>query len=219
MRVDCAADGEIELPLLSDVTLPSFHVTVRLFLCRRGERAGIQTRRRIGTARPARRRRDPRSGVDEPLHTVNAKDKAKKAIEAAIYQLQFPPQSGFSRFGAVIAPWLIGDRRELWSIGYAAGPTDTAGADGIVEPAVGDLLLEYVGPKPRPSTDPVLRDPNSRPVDGPVDDGSIRLYDLPDEEPDPEPDGSGPESPVAAAGPGSPDRRSAPCPRSTTSSC
>jgi phospholipase C len=200
VRVDCAADGEIELPLLSDVKLPSFHVTVRLFLCRRGN--GLEYRPVVESELL-----DLLADVEipdpeptNPFHKVNAKDKAKAAIEDAIYQLQFPSQSGFSEFGAVLAPWLIGDRRELWSIGYNAGPTDTAGADGIVEPASGELLVQYVGPKPKPSTDPVLHDPNSGPGDGPADDGSIRLYDLPDEEPDPEPDGSEPELPGGGGG-------------------
>jgi phospholipase C len=186
VRVDCAADGEIELPLMPDVRLGSFHVTVRLYLCRRGD--GLEYRPTVesellealaGVAIP-----DPE--LPDIFNTVNAKAKAKEAIEKGIYQLQFPPHSGFSRFGAVLAPWLIGDRRELWSIGYAAGPTETVDQLGIVEPASGDLLLHFVGPRPKRKRDPVVADPDSSPG-GPVNDGSIRLYDLPDEEPDPEP--------------------------------
>ena len=194
VRVDCAADGEIELPLLSDVTLPSFHVTVRLFLCRRGD--GLEYRPIVESELL-----DALADVEIPdpelpdvFNTVNAKSTAKKAVEDAIYQLQFPPQSGFSRFGNVLAPWLIGDRRQLWSIGYAAGPNDTVDTDGVVEPASGDVLVQYVGPRPKSSTAPGHGDPDG-PVAEPVDDGSIRLYDLPDEEPDPEPGGSGPEPP------------------------
>jgi phospholipase C len=195
VRVDCAGDGEIELPLLPDVRLPSFHVTVRLFLCRRGD--GLEYRPTVESELL-----DLLADVEIPdpelpnvFNTVNAKATAKAAIEKAIYQLQFPPHSGFSTFGGVLAPWLIGDRRELWSIGYVAGPIDSVNADGTVEPASGDLVLQYVGPRPKPNTDPVAHDPGSGPVAGPVDDGSIRLYDLPDEEPDPEPDGTGPEPP------------------------
>ena len=194
VRVDCAADGEIELPLLSDITLPSFHVTVRLFLCRRGD--GLEYRPIVESELL-----DALADVEIPdpelpdvFNTVNAKSTAKKAVEDAIYQLQFPPQSGFSRFGNVLAPWLIGDRRQLWSIGYAAGPNDTVDTDGVVEPASGDVLVQYVGPRPKSSTAPGHGDPDG-PVAEPVDDGSIRLYDLPDEEPDPEPGGSGPEPP------------------------
>ncbi len=194
VRVDCVAHGEIELPLLSDITLPSFHVTVRLFLCRRGD--GLEYRPIVESELL-----DALSDVEIPdpelpdvFNTVNAKSTAKKAVEDAIYQLQFPPQSGLSRFGNVLAPWLIGDRRQLWSIGYAAGPNDTVDTDGVVEPASGDVLVQYVGPRPKSSTAPGHGDPDG-PVAEPVDDGSIRLYDLPDEEPDPEPGGSGPEPP------------------------
>ena len=200
VRVDCAGDGEIELPLLPDVRLPNFHVTVRLFLCRRGD--GLEYRPTVESELL-----DMIADVEIPdpelpnvLNTVNAKATAKEKIETAIYQLQFPPQSGFSRFGAVVAPWLIGDRRELWSIGYAAGRTETVNHDGIVEPASGELLLHYVGRRPKASRDPcsgIL----VRARGGPVDDGSIRLYDLPDEEPDPEPGDSGP-APPGGGGPG-----------------
>jgi hypothetical protein len=54
----------------------------------------------------------PDPELPDVVNTVNARDTAKKAIEAGIYKLQFPAQSGFSRFGAVIAPWLIGERRQ-----------------------------------------------------------------------------------------------------------
>ena len=198
VRVDCAGDGEIELPLLSDITLPSFHVTVRLFLCRRGD--GLEYRPVVESdlLDAIANVEIPDPEVPNVFNTVNAKATAKKAIERAIYQLQFPAEPetrrGFSAFGDVIAPWLIGDRRQLWSIGYSAAPTETVGADGIIEPASGELVVHYVGPRPKPSADPVA-DPDSGPVGGPVDDGSIRLYDLPDEEPDPEPGGSGPAPP------------------------
>jgi phospholipase C len=197
VRVDCAGDGEIELPLLSDVTLPSFHVTVRLYLCRRGD--GLEYRA-VVESELLDLLADveiPDPELTNPFHTVNAKATATKAIEDAIYQLQFPKPTetrrGFSAFGDVLAPWLIGDRRELWSIGYSASPSETTGADGIVEPSLGELVVQYVGPRPQPSTDPVLDNPDAGPA--PPDDGATALYDLPDEDPDPESGGPAPEPP------------------------
>ena len=118
VRVDCAGDGEIELPLLPDVTLPSFHVTVRLFLCRSG---GSLEYRPVVESELLDLLADveiPDPELPNVLNTVNARDTAKKALEANIYQLQFPATSGFSRFGAAVAPWLVGERRQVWSSGY-----------------------------------------------------------------------------------------------------
>ena len=76
--------------LLPDVTLPSFHVTVRLFLCRSG---GSLEYRPVVESELLDLLADveiPDPELPNVLNTVNARDTAKKAIEANIYQLQFP---------------------------------------------------------------------------------------------------------------------------------
>jgi phospholipase C len=204
VRVDCAADGLIELPLVSDVRLPSFFVTVRLFLNRRGD--GLEyvpvVESNLLDALADVDIPDPE--LTSPLHTVNAKDTAKTNIEEGIYGLQFPPHSGFSSFGDALLPWLVGERRQLWSIGYA--PAANEAANGFAEPAAGDLLVRFVGPKPPRRKGGVLVDPTHPPQPPPPPDGAIRLYDLPDEEPDPEPDAQDDQGPFDGTGPLRPPR-------------
>lgn len=115
--------------------------------------------------------------------------KVKQAIENGLYQLQYAGSSP-SKFGRVIAPWLVGGPIEvnplfsindLTTLTYAPGPGDSLQPNGIVQPATGDIVVRYVGPRPKPSTDPVLFDPTSPPPT-PTNDRSIRLFDVPDED-------------------------------------
>jgi phospholipase C len=81
-------------------------------------------------------------------------------------------------------PWLVGGSNELFSMGYVAGAGDVPGPNGIVEAATGEISVQYVGPRRKPRTDPVLHDPTRGEPGQPQDDGAIRLFDLPDEDPD-----------------------------------
>jgi phospholipase C len=193
VRVDCAADGMIEVPLLPDVTLPAFYVTVRFYLCRRVDELEYVPVVESDLLDLLADVEIPDPELPDILNTVNASETAKKAIEDALYRMQFPPQSGFSSFGHFLTPWLIGDRHQLWSIGYAPGAADSARADGIIEPATGELLVSFVSPRARLSTDPVIEEPDGG--SPPSADGSIRLFDVPEEDPDPEPDTGGWEPP------------------------
>jgi phospholipase C len=177
VRADFPAGGKISGPAGSGIALSAFHIIARFYLCRRGDDLEYVP--------------IVESDLLDVLGASNAaaKAKAKKTIEDGLYESQFPPHSGLSAFGRYLGPWLIGDRRQLWSIGYAPGATDTQRPDGVVESATGELLVTFVGPRPKP-TEPVIADPDRPPA---ADDGSIRLYDLPDEEPDPPPDTGNPE--------------------------
>ena len=174
VRVDCAADGKIELPLLDDVELPAFYVTVRFYLWALGDLLYYLPRVESNL-------------LDAIAHVDNAKEAAEKAINEFLYKAQMKPDSGFSAFGEFLTPWLIGENRELISIDYEPGPGDTLSPNGITEPATGTLVIRYVGARPTPRNDPFIPlEDDPAPV---VDDGSIRLFDVPDEEPDPLPDG------------------------------
>lgn len=120
---------------------------------------------------------------------------AKKKIEDGLYHLQ-RPEGGPSQFGNLLTPWLVGGPinmdplfmiNDLHSIGYAPGPSDILRPDGAIEPATGELIVRYVGPRPKPEP----KEAEDIPLEGITDDGSIPLFDLPEEEPDPVP-GTGP---------------------------
>ena len=212
-RAEFPGGGEIEVPLGSNIGLPPFFVTARFYL---ENLSGSLRYRPVVESNLL----DLLAGVNIPdpsfpdvTQTVNAKDLAKHAIEQALFGLQFPPQSGFSRFGEFVLPWLLGDRRELWSLGYAPGPDDQLRGDGIVEPATGELVLEFVGRRPKPDREPVVAAPSeaedARPSEqigiGVIhlheggDSDTARnappLYDLPEEDPDPPTDPGTPEPP------------------------
>jgi phospholipase C len=141
----------------------------------------------------------------EIVHTVNLKAYLKKKIEDALYRLQMHQGTGFSAFGEFLSPWLIGSQRELFSLGYAPGPGDGLSATGVVEPATGQLVVRYVGPRPTPVASPPLTMSDGSGPTAPPDDGAIPLFDLADEEPDPLPpagdDGLGAVTPFGSGGP------------------
>lgn len=162
-----------------NIPIKDFHITFRFFLTNRGNDlfyvAAVES--------------NLLDKLDFDVPGVgNIKQLVKKAIEEALDSLQVAPASQ-SQFGDFIKPWLIGGRRELFSLGYAPGPGDQPRPDGIVESATGALIVRYVGPRAKPNPTPVLQRPGSPPV--PPDDGAIRLFNLPDEEPDPVPGGEG----------------------------
>jgi phospholipase C len=117
----------------------------------------------------------------------NIKQKINKSIEDALNSLQFG-SSGVSLFGHFLKPWLVGGAEELLSLRYARGPNDQTRPDRTVEPATGDLVVKYVGPHAKLDTTPVLLDSSQPPAEA-VDDKAIRLFDLPDEDPDSVPGG------------------------------
>lgn len=117
----------------------------------------------------------------------NIKQLVKTKIEDGLYKLQVAPDSG-SKFGDFLGPWLVGGTQELMSLDYAPGPGDLLRPDGTVEPATGELVVRYVGPRFHPDNGPVLV--LNPPPPTPVDDKSIRLFDVPDEEAKPPPGSS-----------------------------
>jgi phospholipase C len=193
LRIDLAADGKIEIPLLPDVELPAIYFTFRFYLHASGS---IHPKSDYLEYLPSVESNllDMLAGVEipdpeltNPFHTVNAKAKAKKAIEDALYHVQRGDRS-ISKFGDFLKPWLIGGRNEIVSISYAPGPADTLGSNGIVEPATGEMIVRYIGTREKPSTEPKLHLAEAGDASpAPVDDGAIKLFDLPDEDPDPVP--------------------------------
>jgi hypothetical protein len=166
--------------------LPPFFITGRFFLDQRGPQYVAVVESTLLD------QLDFEVHIPDPgeiVKTVNVKQFVKKKIEDALYKLQFS-ENGHSKFGEFLKAWLVGGRRDLFSLAYAPGPNDALRPDGIAELATGELIVRYVGLKPKPSTVPVLEDP-THPSEPPPDDGSIRLFDLPDEEPAPEPGGGG----------------------------
>jgi hypothetical protein len=180
------SDEEVELPHLS--------VTIRLYL------VALTTLQYFPVVES-----NLLDAVDRDFHfpdpsgrniTVNLKEALKKALEDKLFKAQASTTSG-SVFGDFLAPWLVGgpigpfSLNEMGSIGYEPGPGDALQPDGTVEPATGNLLVRYVGPRVRPTAQPVILDPTHATPAPPVDDGSVRLFDLPDEESDPLPGGGG----------------------------
>jgi phospholipase C len=88
-------------------------------------------------------------------------------------------------FGPFLTPWLTGGRFRLATLAYEPGAGDQLRPDGIVERATGTLVVRYVGPRAAPQTQPVL-DGGFGTTPAP-DDGIPKLFDLPDEDPDPVP--------------------------------
>jgi phospholipase C len=126
---------------------------------------------------------------DSPLSTktINVKTDLKEAIERGIFNLQFPyenPRDYPSSFGKLLGRWLAGREAPIRGLGYAPGPRDTLAADGITEPASGEILVQYVGPREKPAH--VDAPSATLGTIGPgAGDSSVPLFDPPfrDEEP------------------------------------
>jgi phospholipase C len=115
----------------------------------------------------------------------NAKDYLKNLIQDWIFRAQYPYENAAypSSFGSLLGRWLAGREAPIRGLGYAPGPRDALGTDGIVEPASGEILIHYVGPREKPQiNEPVMSEGHTS---APVDDGSVPLFDPPfrDEEP------------------------------------
>jgi phospholipase C len=153
--------------------IPPFFITARFFLHRVG--AGLEYVAAVES---------------DLLDRLDPKIRAfiTEHVEDFLNGLQFV--GGLSRFGIFLRPWLVGGVRELTALSYLPGAGDRLRPDGIVEPATGELVVGYVGPKAVPATPPVLEDPSHSTGPAP-DDGSERLFDVPDEDPDPEPSPGG----------------------------
>jgi hypothetical protein len=178
-QVDFAAGANIEQDVDFNIDFPSFSIVARFFLVGAGNAVVYVPKI------------EAELFFDKINDILGAEGEEKKAeLEQKLRDLQF--KGGNSRSSAFVKTWLVGGRRQLVSLAYAAGPGDIPRPDGIVEPATGDLIVRYVGPKPKPSAVSVLQDPTGGSSSPPLDDGSVRLFDLPDEEPDPKPaDGGG----------------------------
>ncbi|HEV7912417.1 MAG TPA: alkaline phosphatase family protein [Albitalea sp.] len=169
-----------------DIDLTPFHIDLRFYLTSLGKL--LQYMPTIESNLLDR--------LDFSVPTVgNIKQLVKKGIEDALYHMQAAPDSG-SKFGDFVGPWLVGGTQELFSLGYAPGAGDQLRGDGSVEPATGELIVNYIGPRPPPDTTMVLTDDTGGST-APVNDGAVRLFNVPDEEPDPLPGtpGSGGTSP------------------------
>jgi phospholipase C len=125
------------------------------------------------------------------IRTIHVGDTVKAKVEDALGKLQQAkagddPRKTFSGF---LKPWLVGGPEELATMNYKPGAGDVRGAGGIAEPATGELIVGYVGALPPPNRDPVLQiiREGPEPAPEPVDDRSVKLFNLPDEDPDPIP--------------------------------
>ena len=187
---------KVDVPHFIDpnLVLPRFHITARFYLVAGNNSVGYIPEVESNLLDLL----DFNVGIpnlDGSIHTTNVKQFVKKKIERKLAESIKLPN---------LAPWLVGGRRELLTLDYAPGPTDQRNPNGgIIQRASGDLLVDFVGPVARPSNGPVLKLPGDLP---PKDDGSIRLFNLPDEEPDPVPGGSEGIDPggVTSVGNGSP---------------
>jgi phospholipase C len=195
VRVDFPRVGvTLDVPLIKDPqpVLPPFHFTVRLFL--------EQTLNYSSTVESNLLDlldfNVPNPEIPDVTNTINLKKFLKKKMEAGINGLQASESSG-TAFGDFLKPWLVGGREEFLLLSYAPGPGEKRNASGFFEPAAGKMVVSYLGPRAKPSTVPVLQlATGDGPPKPPPDDGSIRLLNLPDEEPDPVPGGGGNGGPL-----------------------
>jgi phosphoesterase family protein len=139
---------------------------------------------------------DPDSGFTATA-TLNPGTYLRDRIQKTLFRAQYPFENALdypSSFGSLLGRWLAGREAPIRGLGYAPGPRDVLGTDGIVEPASGDILVRYVGPREKPE----LGDqPQALGPDGgtsvPIDDGSVPLFEPPfrDEEPEWDPSTTG----------------------------
>ena len=119
----------------------------------------------------------PNPKETDGITTANLKAELKAGIESSAGKV--------ARFGPFLTPWLTGGRFQLAGLAYEPGAGDQLRPDGVVERATGALVVRYVGPRTAPRSEPELHGGfGSTPA---PDDGAPRLFDLPDEDPDPVP--------------------------------
>jgi phospholipase C len=132
---------------------------------------------------------DPGSGFTATA-TLNPKTYLRDRIQETLFRAQYPFENARdypSSFGSLLGRWLAGREAPIRGLGYAPGSRDVLGMDGIVEPASGDILVRYVGPREKPELgdQPQVLGPDGG-TSVPIDDGSVPLFDPPfrDEEPE-----------------------------------
>jgi phospholipase C len=169
-RVTFPAGGKIITPTsLPDIDVGEFTAAIRMYLYAAGGGLAVA---------PSLDAPEIFSLIDS-IPTVDAAE-VKRSIETGLTQKLLG-------VAAHIQPWLVGGPHELWGLTYELGPGETPDANGIIEPATGRLIVQYVGPKVVYQGDPVISDGGSS---GGVADASEPLFtreELRDEEPEPLP--------------------------------
>jgi phospholipase C len=168
-RVTFPAGGKIILPdPLMDVDVGEFTAAIRVYLY--AAEGGLAVSPSLDAPEFF--------AVIDAIPTVDAAE-VKRSIETRLTQKMLG-------VAAHIQPWLVGGPHELWGLTYEPGPGDTPDANGIMEPATGRLIVQYVVPKVVYQSDlPLTKDEGST---GGVPDVSEPLFtreELRDEEPEP----------------------------------
>lgn len=206
-----AVDIEIEIPLFNrTVSLSNFQVTARLYLTTVGS---LTEGGRLWLAYASTIESNFIDGLPETVLGNELRERVRREMVRKLDAAQATTSSA-SVLGDHLTPWVIGAAPSTVSpvntplhVMYEPGPADRLQADGIVEPATGDLLVTFVAPKPKPVAP-------GRPGLGGIDiatDGgggggvdpdadAARLFELPDEEPDPVPGAGGGLGPIGPIG-------------------
>jgi phospholipase C len=172
VRVDFHEGGDLDYFGPDTIHFPAFYIIARLYLDKSGPFLKY-----VPTVES-----DHFFEYIDEVPFIDPGDDAKALLVRKLTEAQFPNGSSNSKFGEFLTPWLVGGDFELESLGYAPSPGDASGPSGIIEPATGELIVSYVGPRARPSTDGNPIHTTGEPSTGTIDDGSIRLFDVPFEE-------------------------------------
>lgn len=154
VNVRLPLDGSIRL-----VTIPDCNIFIRFYM--------VDNAPRI--------RFIPVADLSDLFNKLNLGDTVGDIIMEIVNEQTKKLQSMLSGFGIgeFLRPWLVGGDYELLSLGYAPGNSDVT-SNGIIQPATGELVVKYVGPRqPEPPTI------NPNPDEEILDDGSIDLFLVP----------------------------------------
>ncbi len=174
VRVSFAAGGRISAYDTTDADFPAFSVIARLYLTALGGTLACVSAVDADTFFNAL---DDIDGVDG--------EEKKREAEASFSHVA-------AKIGGFVQPWLLGGDQELYEVAYEPGPGDVPDAQGISEPATGQLIVRYVGEKPRPvaSDQPLVAGVGQPIGEAPPTDTSEPLFsreEMREEEPDPLP--------------------------------
>ena len=165
-RVTFPAGGKIIVPG-PDIDLGQFTAAIRMYLYAAG--GGLSVSASLDAPEVF--------ALIDAVPTVDGAE-VKRSIEAGITQKMHA-------IAAHIQPWLVGGPNELVALTYEPGQGDMPDSNGIVEPATGRLMVQYVGPKVVYQADPVISDGWSNAGVPDVSEPLFTREELRDEEPEP----------------------------------